>query len=49
MHQKGIAGDILNEIYGLFQSLLQMAGEKGTSAVVNVRMTTGSYHRQGSQ
>ena len=47
--KKGIAGDIPSEIDGLFQSLSQMAREKGANAVVNVRMTTGSYHQQGSQ
>ena len=47
--QKGIAGDVPSEIDGVFQSLLQAAREKGANAVLNVRMTTGSYHQQGSQ
>lgn len=47
--KKGIAGDVPNEIDGIFQSLTQIAKEKGANAVVNARITTGSYHQQGSQ
>ena len=47
--KKGIAGDVTSEIDGVFQSLLQVAREKGANAIVNVRMTTGAYQQQGSQ
>ena len=47
--KKGIAGDVPNEIHAIFQSLLQIAREKGANAVVNVRIATGSYQQQGSQ
>lgn len=47
--KKGVAGDVPNEIDGVFQSLVQTAREKGANAVVNVRVTTGSYQQQGSQ
>jgi uncharacterized protein YbjQ (UPF0145 family) len=46
--KKGIAGDILNEIDGIFKSLLQVARDKGANAVLNVRIITGSYQQQGS-
>lgn len=47
--KKGIGGDVTDEIDGIFQSLIQTAKEKGANAVVNTRITTGSYHQQGSK
>jgi uncharacterized protein YbjQ (UPF0145 family) len=47
--KKGIAGDVPKEIDGIFHSLVQTARESGANAVVNVRVTTGSYQQQGSQ
>lgn len=47
--QKNIAGDAPNLTESIFQALLSLAKERGGNAVVNVRLTTGSYQRQGSQ
>jgi hypothetical protein len=47
--QKSIAGDAPKVSASIFQSLLAAAKEKGANAVINVRLTTGSYQRQGSQ
>lgn len=41
--EKGIRIDITDKIDNILQSLLQIAREKGANAVVNVRITTGTY------
>lgn len=46
---KGLAGDMPEESSGIFRGLLESALEKGANAVVNVRITSGSYQQQGSQ
>jgi uncharacterized protein YbjQ (UPF0145 family) len=47
--KKGLAGDMPDESMGIFQSLLEVAKRAGGNAVINVRLITGSYQRQGSQ
>ena len=47
--KKGIKGDIINEIEVILRKFLRLAGEKGADAVINTRITTGSYHEQGSK
>lgn len=42
-------GEMPNGSAGIFEKLLDTARESGANAVVNVRLTTGSYQRQGSQ
>lgn len=47
--QKGIAGDVPELSESIFQSLISAAKERGANAVVNVRLATGSYQKQGSE
>ena len=47
--QKGIAGDAPKVSPSIFRSLLDAAKESGANAVINVRLSTGTYQQQGSQ
>lgn len=47
--QKGIAGDAPKVSPSIFRSLLEAAKESGANAVINVRLSTGTYQQQGSQ
>ena len=47
--RKGLAGDMTEEVSGLFHALFEAAQERGANAVVNVRLASGSYQKQGSQ
>ncbi len=47
--KKGIAGDVSKLSEDIFQNLYQAAKEKGANAVVNVRLASSSYQKQGSQ
>lgn len=46
--QKGLAGDMPENSVRIFQSLHKYATELGANAVINVRLTSGSYQKQGS-
>ncbi len=47
--QKGLAGDMPEVSSSIFRALLDAAKGEGANAVVNVRLTSGSYHQQGTQ
>ena len=47
--KKGVKGDIINEIESILRKFLRLAREKGADAVINTRITTGTYHEQGSK
>lgn len=47
--QKGIAGDAPQVTDQIFRALLLQAKSIGGNAVINVRLETGSYEKQGSQ
>jgi hypothetical protein len=47
--QKGVAGNMPAESKSIFASLVAAARERGANAVINVRLTTGTYQQQGSQ
>ncbi|WCP70196.1 hypothetical protein LYZ37_23825 (plasmid) [Vibrio tubiashii] len=46
---KNIAGNAPEKMQSVFSSLLEAALDQGAHAVINVRMVTGSYQKQGSQ
>lgn len=47
--KKDIAGDAPKLSSGIFESLLVAAQERGASAVVNVKLVSGSYQAHGSK
>jgi len=47
--KKGVKGDIVKEIESILRKFLRLAREKGADAVINSRITTGTYHEQGSK
>jgi hypothetical protein len=46
--KKGVAGDIHSESEGIFNGLVDVAKTAGANAVINIRLTSGTYQQQGS-
>ena len=46
--RKGIDGNVLDKVDDMFKSLVKCAEKEGADAVVNAKITTGSYQQQGS-
>ena len=46
--RKGIAGNVVDKINDIFREFLKKAKERGADAVINTRVTTGTYQQQGS-
>jgi uncharacterized protein YbjQ (UPF0145 family) len=46
--KKGIEGNIIDKIEDIYKNFFKLAKEKGANAIINTRLTTGTYQKQGS-
>ena len=46
--RKGIDGNVIDEVDDIFKNLVKCAEKEGADAVINAKMTTGSYQEGGS-
>jgi len=46
--KKGIDGNVTDKITDILKKFSKLAEEKGADAVINTRITTGTYQQQGS-
>ncbi len=46
--QKNLAGNVPQEMHSIFSELLEAAKKSGANAVVNIKLTSGSYEAQCS-
>ena len=46
--RKGMDGDVIDKVDDMFENLVKCAKKDGADAVINAKMTTGSYQEGGS-